>query len=316
MRKLALYICGTLAFVAVAGVGTGLLADDNEPTAQDLVRVTVTVQGPEGKTAPTLTPADVMVYQNNDRRPVISWVPADKEAGLDLAILIDDSLGTSLSNQYPDLRNFIRDLPATTQVRVAYAANGTARLSQGFSSNHTAAVEALRLPLGQTAGGGSIYQSVDVLLKHWPEDGNRRAVLLISDGIDLNRGVIESEPMQNIDLQQAINLARRLNVIVYAMFANGSSGYSSTLFLLNNGQGSLLRLADETGGQAYFQGNQTPLSFAPFLDKLATALNHQYLLTFRAQLSAKGNYQPVRISTEVPGVKLIAPPRVYVPAAG
>ena len=316
MRKWALYLCGVLAFIVVSAATSNLLANNDETPAQDLVQVTVTAQGLKGNTAPTLKPDDVMVFQNDARRPVVSWVPAQgKEAGLDLAILIDDSLGSSVDNQLPDLARFIRDLPSTTRGEIAYAANGMARSSQGFTSDYALAAKALHIPVGQVAGGASIYQSLGSLLKHWPHDGNRKAVLLISNGIDLYNGLVESEPTQNITLQQAINSAHRRNVTVYSIFANDSMGYSGDLVLLNNGQGCLERLAYETGGKAYFQGNQTPLSFAPYLDKLAKALDHQYLLTFRAQLNSKDHFQPLRVSTEVPGVKLIAPLRVYVPSA-
>ena len=317
MRRLALPLCGIFMFVAVGVVGSPLFAITTAPTVQGLARVTVTVQPRKGSTAPMVTANRVVVYQDQARRPIVSWTPArGNKAGLDLAILIDDSLSANIANHFPALVNLIRSLPPTTRVEISYAANGMATPSEGFTSNHPLAAKALRVPLGPIAVGGDIYESVSSLLKHWPEDGNRRAVLLISDGIDLNRGIVESEPTQNIDLQQAIEQAQRHDVSIFTIYANSSeTGYSSNLYLLNNGQGCLLRLAYDTGGQAYLQGSQTPVDFTPYLDKLSEALEHQYLLTFRPKRNAQASYQRLRVIADVPGVKLLAPRRVFIPAA-
>jgi VWFA-related protein len=317
MRRLALFLCG-IFMLAVGVAGSPLFAMTAAPAVHGVAQVTVTVQPRNGTTAPTVTANTVFVYQDHARCPIVSWTPArGKKAGLDFAILIDDSLSSSIANQFPALVDFIQSLPPTTRVEIAYAANGTAIPSQGFTGNHPLAAKALRLPLGPIAVGGDIYESVSSLLKHWPEDGNRRAVLLISDGIDLNRGVVESEPTLNIDLQQAIEQAQRHDVPIFTIYANSSNtGYSSNLYLLNNGQGCLLRLAYDTGGQAYLQGSQTPVNLTPYLDKLSEALGNQYLLTFHPKRNAQADYQRLRVIADVPGVKLLAPRRVYVPAAG
>src|SRR6266404_180911 len=77
----------------------------------------------------------------------------------------------------------------------------------------------------------------------------------------------------------------------------------------------LFVLADETGGEAYFQGFETPIAFAPFLDQFADRLNHQYKLTFLASADKKPTRRHVRLETEVPNAELVTPDKVYVPAA-
>jgi len=78
---------------------------------------------------------------------------------------------------------------------------------------------------------------------------------------------------------------------------------------------ALSRLADETGGEAYFQGFETPIAFAPFLDEFADRLRHQYKLTFLAIAQKKSSRQHVRLETEVPNAELVIADKVYVPAA-
>src|SRR5712672_3492186 len=68
------------------------------------------------------------------------------------------------------------------------------------------------------------------------------------------------------------------------------------------------------GGQAYFLGFETPVSFAPYLEDLSRRLNHQYLLAFLAKPEKKPGLQRVRVKTEVKNVELVAATKVFVPA--
>ncbi len=80
------------------------------------------------------------------------------------------------------------------------------------------------------------------------------------------------------------------------------------------GQNDLARIADESGGEAYFQGFQTPIAFAPYLEDLTSKLNHQYLLTFVPKPEEKAGFRSVKLQTEVSNAELAAADRVYVPA--
>jgi hypothetical protein len=84
---------------------------------------------------------------------------------------------------------------------------------------------------------------------------------------------------------------------------------------INWGQNYLSQVASETGGEAYFLGFETPVSFAPYLEDLNRRLNHQYLLVFLAKPGKKSELQPVRPRTEVPNAELVAASKVWVPAA-
>ncbi|MGH9580727.1 MAG: VWA domain-containing protein [Terriglobales bacterium] len=280
-----------------------------------LVTVTVTAVGHKGADPASVTKEDVQVRQRDDRRPVVAWVPAGGDAApLDLVILIDDSLDTGVGTNLDDLKKFIRSLPANTRVAVAYAQNGSAQLRQNLTSDREEAAKALRLPLGLRDSFSSPYLAVVDLMGRLPQTQGRRAILLISDGIDLMRGVSGSSPASNNELQRAIEQAQRRNVQVYTLYASGSGRIRRNFFLVSNGQGALSRLALETGGEAYFQGLGTPVSFEPFLEELNQTLSQQYLLTFRAAPGEKASYQRLRVTTEVPGVEMMAPTRVWVPA--
>ncbi len=278
------------------------------------VKVTVTAVGHKGADPASVAKEDVQARQKNERRPVISWVSAqDQKVGLDLIVLVDDALDSSVGIQLDPLAKFIRSLPPTTRVAVAYARNGTIDLRQNLTDDHEAAAKALRITLGTPGAGGSPYLSLIDLLNRIPPGSNRRAVLFISDGIDLFRGVSGSSPGSNFDLKRAIDRAQRVNTNVFTLYASGAGRLRRNSFLVGNGQSSLSRLAAETGGDSFFQGFGTPVSFEPFLDDLSQMLQHQYVLTFSAKPGTKSGYQSVKVTTEVPGVEFIAPQRVWVP---
>lgn len=302
--------------LALIGAGAFAPAVAAQGGGSDLIRVTVTVSSRDHSEPPALAKEDVMVRQDNERRPVVDWIPAQGDrAGLDLALLVDDSLDTSLGSQLRDLTQFLRALPASARVGVFYSSHGSTSLRQDFTAEHELAAKALRLPAGSVNDGASIYLSIADLLKRWPKIENRAAILLISDGIDIFRGVSLSDAYEDMDLQTAIDLAQRRGITVFTLFANGAARYRSNFYLINNGQGCLLRLASETGGESYFQGSQTPVAFRPFLEKATSRFDRQYVLTFRARLGEKAGFARLHVSTEVPHVEVSAPARIFVPAA-
>ena len=80
-------------------------------------------------------------------------------------------------------------------------------------------------------------------------------VLLVSDGLDVSQGVASSTPGQSIDLDRAILRAQRRSVAVYSFYSPASLTDNGNSQLVLNGQGSLQKLSDETGGRAFFQGS-------------------------------------------------------------
>ncbi|MHB8486331.1 MAG: vWA domain-containing protein [Candidatus Acidiferrales bacterium] len=301
-------------FACTFWIAAPLLAQGVKPSSPDLVQMTVTAAGRSGAKPPALERIDVSVHQDNRPRPVVNLIPANSpKASLDFVILVDDSLNTALGTQFSDIKNFIRSLPEGSRVAVAYAANGTATMQQDFTTDRAAAEKAIRLPNGQFQGSSGIYFAVDDLIKKWPEGAARREVLLISDGIDLSYGVDATSPGLNSPLEQAISAAQRNNITIYSLFASGAGIVARNGFLILNGQGCLGKLTLDTGGDSFFLGFQTPVAFRPFLQQLTELLGQQYLLTFRAALPQKAGFHDLKVSTEMSGVELMAPSRIYLP---
>ncbi len=239
------------------------------------------------------------------------WVPLQgSQAGLQLLVLIDEAAGQSVANQFDDVRRFMNSQPPTTEIAVGYMEYGSVHLTQNFTPDREAVGKALRIPLGAAAGGNSPYLSITDVIKRWPETKSRRAIFLVSDGIDpLQPGVTNSY------LDQAIETAQRTGTQIYPIYVSAAGHFGHTLWRINQGQNNLSELADKTGGESYFEGLSTPVAFAPFLQQFAERLQHQYRLTFLIKPDKKPSMRHVRLETEVPNAELLTTDQVYVPAA-
>jgi hypothetical protein len=275
------------------------------------VSVVVSVEAKHGNEIPAVRRDDVRVFRDRDRLQVTDWIPLQgNQSDLELLVLIDEGSGLNVASQFDDIRRFMNAQPDTTAIAVGYMQNGSVRMTQNFTKDHAVAGKALQITGGFGSGGNSPYLSVADVIKRWPESTSRHAIFMISDGIDpLQPGFTDSY------LDAAIARAQRAGVQVNAIYASRTGHFGHTLWRIDQGQRNLSQLADETGGEAYFQGLETPIAFAPFLDQFAGRLNHQYKLTFLAKLEKKATYQHVKLETEVPNADLVTADKVYVPAA-
>jgi len=253
----------------------------------------------------------VLVFEGHDRDKVIDWVPAQGDhAALELFVLLDDGAAETLGTQLDDIRKFIQAQPATTKIGVAYMQNGVARVVQDLTTDHGQAAKALRLPMGMRDANASPYISLSDLIKKWPASEARREIVMATDGIDPYYG---SGDMQDPYLDAAIDDATRAGVVVSAIYTPGVGHFGHSYWMTYWGQMYLAKLAENTGGEAYYIGfTGPPVAFAPFLDDVAHRLEHQYWLTFLAKPQKKAGWQQVRLRTEVPDVDLISAGRVYV----
>jgi hypothetical protein len=284
------------------------------------VRMTVTVRLLDNsKRLPEVNREDVMVRQGKDRRKVTGWTAARAgQAGLDLFILIDDTSDPSLGSQLDDLRAFINAQPPTTSVGVGYMRNATVQITQNFTTEHSQAARALRLPVASSGAYGSPYLSVIDLMKRWPGHPNRREVIMVTDGIDRARGGPRYRGLSFIspDVDSASRVAQRTGTIIHSIFTRGVGRLGSNFWEITNGQNGIAKLSDETGGWSFYLGTQNPVSFKPYLDDLQSILDNQYILEFQGLPGKKPGLQSVTLSTEVAGVELDSADSVWVPSSG
>ncbi len=300
--------------ISLLGIGFALAswASPQTPAAGTVpVSTVVSVEAKYGKEVPEIQRQDVRAFLSGKRATVTDWVPlrGDK-AGLELFILIDESVDQNVALQFDDLRRFMSAQPSTTTLGVGYMRNGTVEIAQNLTPDHALAGKALRLTPGEGMAMGSPYLSLSDLAKRWPESPNRHAVLMISNGIDQWQSGFDPPY-----LDAAVQRAQRAGIQVYAIYAPGIGHYAHSMFRINWGQNNLSQLAEQTGGESYVQGLMPAVSFSPYLDQFAERLNHQYRITLAANPGKNANYQAIRLGTEVRGAELITVDRIYVPGA-
>jgi hypothetical protein len=119
-------------------------------------------------------------------------------------------------------------------------------------------------------------------------------VLVVSDGLDLSLGVRWASPYFSVSLDKAIREAQRRGVAVFPIYAPTEDRRPYGRFAVNYGQGSLIRLADETGGECYI-GFDT--NFSPFLKDFKSVLTRQWLITYSSP-TAGPKFRRIEVTTD------------------
>jgi hypothetical protein len=302
-------VTGIIAALVAAtpGISASLPNAPGAPT-----QMVITVLPAKGGSRPdNLGASDLVVLRGNTRAPVVRLERLSADlADMQLFVLLDDSTrSSSLSLQLPELKTFLDALPASTQVAIGYMRNGTFGLAQAFTADHQKAASGLRLPEAIPGENGSPYFALSDLVKHWPskQSTDRRAVLMLTDGVDRYYG---TEEMDDPYVDAAIHSALKESVMVYSIYLRGAGAYGQSGWVTNFAQSRLNQVSDETGGYAYFQDFTDPVTIAPFLSDFQDRLDNQYRVTLE-DLNEKG-VQSVKVRTELPGLKIQAPKRIYV----
>lgn len=251
---------------------------------------------------------NLVVSEDGERQEILSTRSAADRSPLALTLLVQDDLASPAGLEISGLANFIRSLPQGSHVQVGYLRSGSLQLRQKFTTDLERAAKALRIPIGSaSAAPYNPYVQIYESLKRYGGVplGTRRAVLVISDGLDLSRGFDSSSPSHSIDLDRAISEAQRRSVAIYGIYAP-TVGQGGNTSLVSNAQGSLMRLTRETGGKAFFQGTGAAVSFAPFLRDLSDRLARQVALTYLSTHTDKG-FHRIKIDAPNTDAELVYP---------
>jgi Ca-activated chloride channel family protein len=160
--------------------------------------------------------------------------------------------------------------------------NGRSQVTQDFTDNATflaTGVHSLR-----SGGGTALYQAIyracrDKLIKGKADHPVRRAIVVVSDGED---------NQSDVSKQQAIEMAQRAEVIIYAISTDDSG-------LILRGDKTLQQIADATGGRAFFPYKMKDIknSFAAIEDELRS----QYVVSYKpADFNADGRFRSIEIT--------------------
>jgi Ca-activated chloride channel homolog len=240
----------------------------------------------------------------DDHKPVESIVAFRRETDLPLklGLLVDvsGSVRTRFDFEQDAATGFLQHtIRAGFDQAFVMGFNVHQQLAQDFTDNVTAlsrSVGSLR-----NGGGTALYDAIynachDKLLKEQSDHPVRKALVILSDGDDN-----QSEHSQ----AQAIEMAQRAEVIIFAISTDDSG-------LILRGDKTLERLADATGGRAFFPFKMKDIknSFAAIEDELRS----QYVVSYHpANFDADGRYRSIEISALKKDLQVRARKGYYAP---
>lgn len=242
--------------------------------------------------------ADRLIVRENKEEQTILSIRSVSNTPLAIAVLIQDDLTGNINLQLKDISNFIKRLPQGTRVMVGYIRGGSLQIRQKFTDDLEKAAKSIRIISGSGGGSNGPYGGVADALKRFDAlPTGRRAVLLVSDGVDTSQGNTAASSSQAIDFERAVTRAQKMSVAVYSFYSPTELTENGSSQLALGGQGALDKISDETGGRAFFQGTIAPISFEPFFKDLDILLGRQFALTYLSTHMKKGYYKVEVAST-------------------
>ncbi len=248
------------------------------------VNVVFIVTDKHGKHVTNLKQADFRIEDDNKPPAEVRSFHAETNLPLQVGLLIDasNSVRDRFKFEQESTIEFLNQTvhPGTDRAFVV-GFDATPEVTQDFTDKTELLAQGVRelRPGGGTALYDALYFACrDKLLKASKATPVRRAIILLSDGDD---------NLSHVTMGEAIEMAQRAETIVYTISTNvsGTKG---------NGDKILERIADATGGHAFFpfQIRDVVNDFAEIQDELRS----QYAVAYKpADFKADGHYRTIEI---------------------
>ena len=279
---------------AAAATSTTAPVATNHPSDEDItatfhktvneVSVVFTVTDKHGHYIKDLKKSDFRVLDDNQPPANIRSFHSETDLPLDVGLLIDAS--NSIRDRFRfEQESAIEFLNQTVRPRYDKAFvvgfDVTPEVTQDFTDNTELLSHGVREL--RAGGGTAMYDAVyfacrDKLLKIQQTMQVRKAIILLSDGDD---------NQSHVTREEAIDMAQRAGVIIYTISTNITGGS-------NRGDKVLERIADATGGRAFFPFQLRDVSSA--FSEIQDELRSQYALSYTpANFVADGRYRTIEI---------------------
>ena len=249
-------------------------------------------------------PQEIFTFQQNTDLP------------LSIAILIDTSASEerTLPDEKSAARAFLEAVMRPTRDEAAIVSfTGDVTLEQGFTGNLDRLRRAIdrvdfvppsgyigggvvvggtppisdqnQMMAGSTALWDAIWASSNELLSI-SADNTRRAIILLTDGVDT---------ISQVKQHEAIERAQKADALIYAIGIGDA--YQGGV-----DNGSLKKVAEKTGGRAFFPRNESELRTA--FDQIQRDLREQYLVAYSPSNKTRdGSYRVIRIEVVEPELR-------------
>ncbi|HVF29513.1 MAG TPA: VWA domain-containing protein [Pyrinomonadaceae bacterium] len=294
MKSLFRTFCFSFAFI-LAAFAAGAVAQTPRPAATPAVRPTpppddnddkqlktfevrlpLTVTQ-DKKLVPGLTRGDFTVFEDGVRQEVTFFTDEKTNPPVYVGVLMDTSPSAAGKLRFSKeaAMNFIHTVLRLRKDRAAFMTfDNEVSLKIDFTDKLDElrkAVDGVKKPGSQTALYDAIWQFSDEKLR---SVAGRRVIVIITDGDDT---------FSRARIEDAIDIAQRTETTIFAI--STKAGFLGTVpgveagTARDKGDKLLVRLCEETGGQAFFTGDMLKLERA--FKEISEELRSQYIITYR-----------------------------------
>ncbi|HUS10866.1 MAG TPA: hypothetical protein VMZ30_10400, partial [Pyrinomonadaceae bacterium] len=209
-------LIGTPSAIAQSRSDTGNSTSSGIPARPVIIPLTIRIKGQIIPSELELRTLYLTVSEDGDPQTVLSIRAMGTGAPINLMVLIQDDVVSSVGLETRALAEFIRRLPRGSRVSIGYLRTGSLQVRQKFTNDLEKAAMSLRGPLGVASAApyNPYVEVIEASKRFDSQPAGRRAILLISDGLDVSHGIDSSGPTQSLDLQRAITEAQRRSVAV------------------------------------------------------------------------------------------------------
>lgn len=257
---------------------------------------------------------DIRVLEDGQQQEIFTF-QTNIDLPLSLAILIDTSASEerTLPDEKAAARAFLENILRNKDEAAVVSFTGETTLEQGFTGN----VDRLRraidrvefVPPSGYIGGGvvvngtppisgtnqslagstaiwdAVWATAEELISTSAEH-TRRAIILLTDGADSS---------SRMKIHDAIERAQKADALIYAIGIGDR-------YTFNVDEGSLRKIAEATGGRAYFPKHERDLNDA--FTQIQRDLREQYLVAYSPSNKARdGSYRRIEIQLINPSLR-------------
>ena len=281
--------------------------EDVERVETDLTNVLFTAVDKNRRFVTSLKQEDIRVLEDGVPQQVFTF-QRETDRPLSLAILIDVSASQerTLPEEKSAAQRFVDTVIRQQKDEVAVLTfTGEATLEQGLTGSVARirrAIDKVEFtpPSGYVGGGvlvgtppisgdnqsraasTAIWDAIWVTSREVLQessDKTRRAIILLSDGVDTS---------SRLKMSEAVDSALKADAIIYAVGIGDSFSFDGV------DEGSMRKIAERTGGRAYFPRNEDDLRVA--FAQIQEELRSQYLIAYSPSNKSKdGSFRKVQI---------------------
>ena len=303
--RILLSSAAVLSLLAPVGVRAGVRAQD--PAAQDrpvfkssvdLVSIATVVRDRKGRFVRDLQKNDFVIHEGNIRREIVEF-QADQDAPVRVALLFDVSGSMRVASLIEEARQAARHVLGALRLAprgreadeaAVFSFDMNLQSLQPFTTDPGAIESALErvVPYGQTSLYDAIAQTARQVANVAPGDRHRRAVIVLTDGIDTS-SLMKPEEVSA--------LASSIDVPVYVLTVvsplDHAGGPDAVVPRVTAIDSTLRSLAQWTGGDLFVTSAPAHESIAA--RQIVDELRHQYVLAFGSSPASGWHPLEVRI---------------------